>query len=143
MLQLNSNSEAFNIYIYIKKKCRLVITWSTLTQVWQHVCTHCDHFFFRSPISLLCSGEIQIQTKRSVLKDKNTITCRRNRSSTSICSCLFLVFVFLWFGLACFSSTKTIRDSNQNRSSVQVVFPVRRVKEWGCHESNQTKPEWV
>lgn len=34
----------------------------------------------------------------------------------------FLVFVFTWFGLAFFSTPKTIRHSNQSQSSVQVVF---------------------
>lgn len=55
----------------------------------------------------------------------------------------FLVLVLTWFGLACFSSTKTIRDSNQNSAAQVVFFPVQPVKERSCHESNQTKHEWV
>lgn len=44
---------------------------SSLTQVWQHACTHSViTFFFQKSHHLLCSGEIQTQTKRSVFKDK-------------------------------------------------------------------------
>lgn len=47
-------------------------------------------FFFQKCIILLCSGEIQTKTKRSLLKNKNPISCRWNPWRTWISSCVFL-----------------------------------------------------
>lgn len=101
-----------------------------------HVLTLWSLFFFRNPIILLCSGEIQTQTKRSVFKDKTQSLA--DGIPPALQPALFLVLVFTWFGLACFSSTKTIWDSNQNASAQVVFFQSNQLKSGAV--MNQTKP---
>lgn len=99
-------------------------------------------FFFlllQKFITVLCSGEIQ--PKQSVLFWR-TKPDHLQRESLQHFNLLLrsLVFVFTRFGLARFKALQKRSETPTETGSV----PVQPVKEaGGCHESTQTKHEWV
>lgn len=103
-------------------------------------CMHslCDHIFF-SEIPSFCCVQERFKPKQSVLFSRTKPDHLQMESLQRFNLLLrSLVLVLTRFGLACFSSTKTIRDSNQNASAQVVFFQSNQLMSGAV--TNQPKP---
>lgn len=104
-----------------------------------HVLTLWSLFFFQKSHHFVVFRRDSNPNKAFCFQGQNPITCRWNPSSTSTSSFSCVSVHVVWLGLFQLDQN----NSNQNASAQVVFFPVQPAKERSCHESNQTKHEWV